>query len=204
MLRTPGRPLAVLALLIGAVMLTGCGESAQEKATAQVCSARSDISKQIAKLQGLTISSNVLKEATASFEAMAKDISKIRAAQSDLAPARKEQVQSATTSFETKLTAIARTLTSTLGSGNVLSELSSLQPKLKSAVSELANGYKQALAPISCSASRACDPAQGVAGAWSRRCRRGTAEEAPWQCFHLRPLPQVHGSLRPRFASSAA
>ena len=27
---------------------------------------------------------------------------------------------------------------------------------------------------------------------------------SPWQCFHLRPLPQVHGSLRPRRASSAA
>ena len=26
-------------------------------------------------------------------------------------------------------------------------------------------------------------------------------EESPWQCFHLRPLPQVQGSLRPRRAS---
>jgi hypothetical protein len=26
----------------------------------------------------------------------------------------------------------------------------------------------------------------------------------PWQCFHLRPLPQVHGSLRPRSASREA
>ena len=26
----------------------------------------------------------------------------------------------------------------------------------------------------------------------------------PWQCFHLRPLPQVQGSLRPRRASCVA
>ena len=27
---------------------------------------------------------------------------------------------------------------------------------------------------------------------------------APWQVFHVRPEPQVHGSLRPRSASSVA
>jgi len=27
---------------------------------------------------------------------------------------------------------------------------------------------------------------------------------APWQCFDLRPLPHVQGSLRPRWASSVA
>ena len=30
------------------------------------------------------------------------------------------------------------------------------------------------------------------------------AGSVPWQCFHLRPLPQVHGSLRPRWASCLA
>ena len=38
----------------------------------------------------------------------------------------------------------------------------------------------------------------------SARCRSQPLRAAPWQCFHLRPLPQVQGSLRPRRASSAA
>ena len=29
-------------------------------------------------------------------------------------------------------------------------------------------------------------------------------QDWPWHCFHLRPLPQLQGSLRPRRASSAA
>ncbi len=34
--------------------------------------------------------------------------------------------------------------------------------------------------------------------------KRFTQAPPPWQFFHLRPEPQVHGSLRPRLASSAA
>ena len=33
---------------------------------------------------------------------------------------------------------------------------------------------------------------------------RSRPGHAPWHCFHLRPEPQVQGSLRPRLASSAA
>ena len=61
MFRVPGRSLAIAALLLGALVLAGCGESSQEKATAQVCAgADSDITKQVKMLSELTLSTNVL------------------------------------------------------------------------------------------------------------------------------------------------
>ena len=65
--------------------------------------------------------------------------------------ARRQQVQAATHTFETELTAIAGELLSSLGSGNVEAELRNAQPQLKAALNKLAADYKQALAPISCS-----------------------------------------------------
>ncbi len=146
-----GRSLPVAVLLLSTAALAACGESAQDKAKAQVCSARSDISKQISKLQGLTISTNTLTEAEASFEAIGKDLSQISKAQPNLNPARREQVEAATKTFETELSSITSGVVSKLGSGNPSAALTSAQPALKAAVSQLANAYKQALGPISCS-----------------------------------------------------
>ena len=53
----------------------------------------------------------------------------------------------------------------------------------------------------------------GLGRPGTRRAQSGFVEgesasagpaRSPWQTFHLRPLPQVQGSLRPRLASSAA
>lgn len=144
------KPPAIVALLLSAVALTACGESAQEKAMAQVCAARADISKQITKLQGLTFSSSTITEAKAGFEAIGKDLTKIKNEQSALAPARKEQVQKATSTFETELSSIAGGLVSSLGSGGIEAALKNAQPQLKSALNTLEADYKQALGPISC------------------------------------------------------
>ncbi len=145
------KPSAATALLLSVAAFAACGESAQEKATAQVCKARSDISAQITKLQGLTFSSSTITEAKAGFEAIGKDLTKIKDEQPALAPARKEQVEKATSTFETELSSIAAGLVSSLGSGNIEAQLKSAGPQLKSALSTLAADYRQALAPISCS-----------------------------------------------------
>ena len=58
-----------------------------------MCAARNEISKQITKLQGLTFSSSTVTEAKAGFEAIGKDLTKIKNEQSALASPRKEQVQ---------------------------------------------------------------------------------------------------------------
>jgi Tfp pilus assembly protein PilP len=135
---------AITALALSALALGACGESAEEKAKAQVCSARASISKEVSTLTGLTLSTASVTQVKTGVEAIAGDLKKIKDAQANLAPARKEQVQSATQTFETEVTAIVSGLTSNLS-------LSNAEAKLKSAVSQLAASYKKTLAPINCS-----------------------------------------------------
>jgi len=148
--RVPTRSSAAAALLLSAVAIAACGESAEDKAKAEVCGARSEISKQITKLQSLTISSNTVNEAKASFEVIGKELTKIKNAQPKLSPARKEQVQSGTQSFSTELSSIAAGVVSSLGSGSIETALKNAQPQVKAAVEKLAGSYQQALAPINC------------------------------------------------------
>lgn len=138
------KPFAFLALLLSAVAFAACGESAEEKAKAQVCDARADISKQITKLSSLTISTSAIDEAKTGVEAIGKDLTKIKDAQPDLQPARKEQVEAATQTFGKQLSSTVSGITSGLS-------LSNAEKQLKSALNQLADSYKQTLAPISCS-----------------------------------------------------
>ena len=149
--RLLSRSLVTVSVAVAALALAGCGESSEEKANKQVCSARSNISEQITKLQALTISTNTLTEAKDGFEAITKDLTKIKEAQPDLSPARKEQISSATQTFEAQLGSLAGGLATSLTSGNLTSALANAEPKLKAALTQLASDYKQALAPISCS-----------------------------------------------------
>jgi len=148
--RLLSRTFAVAALGLSVTGLTACGESAEEKASKQVCSARNNISEEITKLQGLTISTNTLNEAKAGFETISNDLKKIKEAQPNLAPARKEQIETATKTFQSQLSTMAAGLASSLGSGSLSSALANAEPQLKAALTQLATDYKQALAPISC------------------------------------------------------
>ena len=141
----------ILGVLLLSVALVACGESSQDKAKAEVCDARAEISKQINKLQGLTPSSNAITEAKSGFEVIGRELKKIKDAQPDLASARKEQVEPAMKTFESELGTIASSVLAGISSGGVESALKAQAPKLKSALSALANSYKQALAPINCS-----------------------------------------------------
>lgn len=139
-----GKSLVVIGLLVGALVLASCGESSQEKAKAQVCEARADISKQVKTLSGLTLSLTALSEAKTGLEAIAKDLTKIKDAQPNLEPARKEQVQAATHTFEAQVSSILSELTSK-------PSLSKLETQLKSSLTQLASGYEKALTPLNCS-----------------------------------------------------
>jgi len=88
-----GKSLAIVALLLASSVLAACGESAQEKAKAEVCSARADISKQLNTLTGLTVSTVSPSQVKTGVESIANDLTKIKHAQGNLAPARKEQVR---------------------------------------------------------------------------------------------------------------
>lgn len=133
----------VVLLLAGSLAITACGESAQEKAKAEVCSARADISKQINMLTSLTASTISPSAVKTGVEAVANDLTKIKNAQGNLEPARKEQVQAATHTFETQLSSILTGITSNLS-------LSNAEAQFKSALSQLATSYKNTLGPINC------------------------------------------------------
>jgi hypothetical protein len=130
-------------LLAGSLAITACGESAQEKAKAEVCKARADISHQINMLTSLTASTISPTAVKTGVEAVANDLSTIKKAQGNLAPARKEQVQAATHTFETQLSTILTGITSNLS-------LSNAEAQFKSALSQLATSYKSTLGPINC------------------------------------------------------
>lgn len=138
------RPTAIAALALSALAITACGESSQEKAKAEVCEARADISKQVNTLTSLTITTASVSQVKTGVEAVANDLKKIKDAEGNLDPSRKEQVESATKTFESQVTTIVSELASNLS-------LSDAEAKLKSAVSQLAASYKKTLEPINCS-----------------------------------------------------
>jgi hypothetical protein len=133
----------VMVAIVAAFALTGCGESAEAKAKKQVCSARNDIAKQIAMLQGLTLSSSSAATARASFEAIGKDVTQIKNAQPKLEPARRQQVEGATHTFVTQVNSIAASLSSNVSPSNALTQF-------KTALSQLGASYRHTLGPISC------------------------------------------------------
>lgn len=142
--RYSSKSLVVIAMLASAFVFASCGESSQEKAKSQVCEARSDITKQVKTLSELTLSTNVLTEAKTGLEAIGKDLTKIKDAQPNLEPARKEQVQAATNTFEAQVSSILSEMISK-------PSLSKLETQLKSSLTQLAAAYEKALAPLNCS-----------------------------------------------------
>jgi hypothetical protein len=141
------KPIASLAVLLVSltIPLTGCGgESKQEQAKKSVCSARSDIKSRIATLQTLTPSIATLPQVKTEATAIADDLKRIQGAQGDLEPARKQQVQQATQTFEQQLKAVLSDLTTNFS-------ISGAGAQLESALKQLASSYTQALQPIACS-----------------------------------------------------
>jgi hypothetical protein len=134
----------IAALSLGVLALMGCGESSQEKAKAQVCAARSDISKQVQMLSELTLSTNILTQAKNGLEAIGSDVTKIKDAQPNLEPARKQQIATATDTFASQVASIITGLVSN-------PSLSSAEKQLKSSLSQYVKSFEEALAPLDCS-----------------------------------------------------
>ena len=151
MLRAPAKAYCVGVLMAGVLGVAACGESSQAKAKAEVCAARSEISKQISKLQGLTLSSSAVNEAKTSLETINKQLTKIKDAQPKLEASRKEQVETATSSFESELKTISSEFAAAVSSGNLTPALAAAGPKVKEALNSLASSYRESLGPINCS-----------------------------------------------------
>jgi hypothetical protein len=137
------RPLLLVVVLVPALALAACGQSAADKAKSQVCSARTDINKQLNYLQGLTLATATTTGIQNSLEAIGNDLTKIKDAQPQLNAERKQQVQSANQAFRSEL----ETVVNNIGT-NV--SLSNAETRLKTAVQQLAQSYKQTFAAINC------------------------------------------------------
>ncbi len=153
MFKTLARPAAFMAVIsLVAVALAGCGESAEEKATAQVCSATKEIRAQLSKLSNLSLSAKALEEIKDAAGVMKKEVGKIKESAPNLPSARKGEVEAAQKVLQSELLAAAATLASTAkSSGDVEAVLAQSEPEVKAAVAGLATSYKQAYEALKCS-----------------------------------------------------
>ena len=69
----------------------------------QVCDARADIQTQVETLTTLSTGNATKADVTSALAAITADVQKIKDAQAELTPERKQQVQDAVTAFETQL-----------------------------------------------------------------------------------------------------
>ena len=146
------RPAVVAAVLLVPIGLAACGESSEEKATAQVCSSTKEIQAQLSKLSSLSISSKAPEEIKDAAAVMEKEAAKIKESTANLPAASKAPVESAQTALKAELAALAKAVVSTAkSSGNIEAVLKQSEPAVKTAVAGLAASYKQAFESLKCS-----------------------------------------------------
>jgi len=142
----------VAAILLVPMWLAACGESSEEKATAQVCSSTKEIRAQLAKLSSLSISSKAPEEIKDAAAVMQKEAAKIKESTANLPAASKAPVESAQKELQAELAALAKTVASTAkSSGSIEAVLKQSEPAAKTAVAGLAASYKQAYESLKCS-----------------------------------------------------
>jgi hypothetical protein len=108
-----------------------------------VCAARADIQAQVETLTSLTADSATKTSVTSALTAITSDLQKIKDAQADLTPERKQQVQDAVTAFGTQLQTIARQAVAGLATTDAETQAKNAAASLKTAVT-------QSLEPIDC------------------------------------------------------
>jgi hypothetical protein len=129
---------------LSAIVLAGCGESAEKKATKKVCSARDDIATQVETLKGMTVSTATTDQISSSLKAIRQDLSDIAGAQGDLNDQRKAQVKSANEQFA----ASVKTVLSDVGKSL---SVSAAKDQLTTALQQLGATYQKTFAKVDCS-----------------------------------------------------
>jgi hypothetical protein len=140
------RSLAVLVIALALLAVTGCGESDEEKAQAQVCDARADISKEVDQLKGLTLATASVDGVRQSLDTIQSSLKRIADAQATLSDDRRAEVKAATDRFKSSVTSIAQGVRGDLS-------LSEAATRLRAAGGELATAYRQSLGRIDCGSS---------------------------------------------------
>jgi len=130
-------------MLILALALGACGESAAEKAETTVCDARVDIDKQVDELKSLTPATVTTDAVRQNLDAIKKDLKDVGGAQSDLSDERRSEVQAANKAFASSVDTIA---------SQALRSLSASDAKagLVDAFQQLEASYQDTFASVSC------------------------------------------------------
>jgi hypothetical protein len=127
-----------------ALAISGCGESKEEKAEKKVCAARSEIASNVNTLQSLPLAPASLEKAKTGVTAIGEELKKINEAAKDLAPSRKQEVETATSEF-------SKQASKALEGFNQTGSLLSAEAALRGALQGLGTAYKTALEPVKCS-----------------------------------------------------
>ena len=131
------------AVLVAAAVTLGCGQSKEDKAKDQVCSARADLQKQVQELSSLTPTTATVDAIKSNLQAIRDDLKKIANAQPNLNDERKQQVKDANEQFTSQLSQVAGEI------GRSLS-LSDAGTQIKDAAQSLAATYKSSFARVDC------------------------------------------------------
>jgi len=138
MTRTP-----LLTAAIGLALLGGCGDSAQDQALADVCTARNDIAKQVDQLAGLTLTTATTSEVSKILGTIRDDLSTVKDARASLSDERRQDVDAANQAFATTVQETASTMVKT-------TSIDDAKAQLEAAFDELAASYRGSYGTIDC------------------------------------------------------
>jgi hypothetical protein len=134
---------SVLAVVMLALALGGCGESDEEKAQNTVCDARADIGEQVDELKAVTPATVTGDDVKQNLDAIKTDLKNIEAAQGDLSSDRRSEAEAATKAFTSSVQETASQLGSSLSAQDA-------KAQVVTALNQLAASYQKAFAPLNC------------------------------------------------------
>lgn len=140
------KPLFLICVAAAALTVAACGESAQQKAEKQVCSARSDIQKQVNELKTLTPATATSDGVKNNLSAIRDDLKKIADAQPQLSDQRKAEVKTANEKFVSEFQSVAGDVGKSLSA-------SGARTQLQTALQQLAAAYQSAFSNLDCGGS---------------------------------------------------
>lgn len=129
------------ALLVVLVVFAGCGQSEEEKATAQICTARDGIAKQVDELQGLTITTATTSQVSDGLKAIRNDLSTISDARGQLSDESRDEIEKANDAFVASVRETAADV------GRAIS-LETASADVNAALQKLAASYRSTLGQI--------------------------------------------------------
>ena len=134
----------IVVLLTGVLLVGGCGNSEEDDAQAAVCSARDDISKEVEKLQSLTLTTATTSQVSDGLEAIRNDLKTIRDSREKLSDDRRKEVDAANAAFADQITALAGTIGRSVSVEGAATEL-------EKSLDQLATSYRDSFGRIECS-----------------------------------------------------